>query len=117
MAEIERDSIWTAKLLVSVLMLQYSRGTFLDDNIFDLIVDDMVFFEDKYGQCMFFVAGDFTARIGNQADFVENEFLHKLEMLPDDYVEDIVLNRASQCKVTNEYGNYSLIFVRPRGLE
>ena len=31
-----------------------SREAFLDDNVFDLILDDMVFFEDKYGQCNFF---------------------------------------------------------------
>ena len=93
-----------------------SREAFLDDNIFDLILDDMVFFEDKYGQCNFFIAGDLNARVGNRSDFVENEFLHKLEMLPDDYVEDTFLSRSSQDKVINEYGNYLLNFCKASGL-
>ena len=94
-----------------------SREAFLDDNIFDLILDDMVFFEDKYGQCIFFIAGDFNARVGNRSDFVENEFLHKLEMLPDDYVEGTFLSRSSQDKVINEYGNYLSIFCKALGAE
>ena len=63
-----------------------SREAFVNDSILDMILDDMFAFEDKYGQCNFLVTGDFNARTGNRFDFVEDEFLHKLDMLPDDYV-------------------------------
>ena len=44
---------------------------------------------------IFFIAGDFNARVGNRSDFVETEFLHKLEILPDEYVEDTFLSKSS----------------------
>ena len=93
-----------------------SREAFSNDNIFDMILDDMLLFEDKYGQCNFLVTGDFNARCGNRPDFVEDEFLHKLDMLPDDYVEDVFLSRCSQDKITNEYGNYLSNFCKASGL-
>ena len=43
----------------------------------------------------FFITGD----VGTRPDFIEHEFLHKLDMLHDDYVEDIFLNRVSQDNV------------------
>ena len=70
----------------------------------------------KYGQCNFLVTGDLNARVGHKPDFVENEFLYRLDMLPYDYVEDIFLCRVSQDKVTNEYGNNLLNFCKASGL-
>ena len=93
-----------------------SREAFVNDSIFDMILDDMFAFEDKYGQCNFLVTGDFNARTGNRFDFVEDEFLHKLDMLPDDYVEDVFLNRVSEDTTVNEYGNYLLDFCKTSGL-
>ena len=35
-----------------------SREAFSNDNIFDVILDDMLLFEEKYGQCNFLITGD-----------------------------------------------------------
>ena len=69
-----------------------------------------------YGQCNFLTTGDLIARVGTRPDFVEHEFLHKLDMLPNNYVEDTFLDRVSQDKVANEHGNYLLNFCKASGL-
>ena len=46
-----------------------------------MIIDDVLFFEKYYGQCNFLIKGE----------FVENGFLYRLDMLPDDFVVDIFL--------------------------
>ena len=65
---------------------------------------------------IFLIADDFNARVGNRLDFVVNEFLHNVDMLPDVYVEDILLDRASPDNFSNENGNYLLIFCKASGM-
>ena len=65
-----------------------SREVFSESNVFDLIIDDMLLFENKYGQCNFLITGDLHEM---ELDLILSNmnFYHKLDMLPDDYVENI----------------------------
>ena len=73
-----------------------SREVFVQNNIFDIIADDMYYFENKFNNnCNFIVTGDMNSRVGTRADFVENEYLFHLNLLPDDYIEDVYLKRYS----------------------
>ena len=93
------------------------REFLVNRNVFDLIADDMYFYQSQYNNaCTFLIAGDFNARVGERADYVENESLLNFELLPDDYVEDNGLPRISCDKVVNENGRYLLDLCKATGL-
>ena len=46
--------------------------------------------------CEYIVLGDLNSRVGLLNDFVHDDFLHNLNIMPDDYVEDEFLPRLSQ---------------------
>ena len=51
-----------------------SREVYDDKSIFDMILEDMVNFEEvSMSRCKVFVCGDFNARTGIRNDFVEND--------------------------------------------
>ena len=82
-----------------------SREIFNDKNIFDIIQDDMVEFEEESANtCNFIICGDLNARIGEYPDYVEYDNLELLDILPDDYVVDTPIPRSSEDKTCNEYG-------------
>jgi hypothetical protein len=93
-----------------------SRQLFVNENIFDKIVEDILFFNDKYTNCNFVITGDLNARIGLKPDYVENEYLCNLDFMPDDYVEDGILPRNSQDKTINDEGKLLLNFCKLTGL-
>jgi len=52
-------------------------------------------FKDVYeNRCTFLIAGDINSRVGKLKDYVENENLSVLNILPDDYIldENLVTN-------------------------
>ena len=94
-----------------------SREVFVQQNIFDLISDDIFYFENMFNtMCNFVIMGDMNSRVGSHLDYVENEYLINLNMLPDDYVADVPLKRTSQDKILNENGNYLLNFCKATGM-
>ena len=66
--------------------------------------------------CNFLIVGDLNARVGSCPDFEKNEYLFNLDMMPDDYEEDIVLRRVSQDKILNENDTYLLDFCKLTGM-
>jgi len=67
--------------------------------------------------CEFIVCGDFNSRIGSKPDYVENDDLQRFDLLPDDYVVDIILPRTSQDKNVNENVKCLLDFCKMSGLK
>ena len=76
----------------------------------------MLSFESTYGDCNFLLLGDFNSRVGERFDFVEDESLFDLDILPDDYLQDIHLQRKSQDKCVNEAGLSMLEFCKQTGV-
>ena len=68
-------------------------------------------------KCIFLLAGDWNARVGNRLDFVENESLFNLDMLPNDYIEDTYIPRKSQDVNVNDYGLRFLEFLKLTGFK
>ena len=66
--------------------------------------------------CNYLVADDLNARVGTRLDFVENEYLFNLDMMSDDYEEDIVLHSVSQDKIAKENGICLLKFRKLTGM-
>lgn len=67
---------------------------FVNKSVFDLVAHDMYSFQNEYGdRCHVFIYGDFNARVGERADYVENESLIYFDIMPDGYVEDNDLSR------------------------
>ena len=82
-----------------------------------MITDDMLYFENMYqNNCHFVVLGDFNARVAERPDFVENEYLYRFAMMPDDYIQDEYMYRKSQDKTVNENGKLLLEFCKATGL-
>ena len=65
-----------------------SREGLLQNDLFDNILNDIVFF-DSHTEHEYMILGDFNSRVGNLNDFVQGEFLHNLDLLPEYYIEDV----------------------------
>ena len=94
-----------------------SREVYDDKSIFDMILEDMVNFDEvSVSGCKVFVRGDFNARTGIRNDFVENDSDFINDLLPDDYEVDQPLPRFSEDRVCNEYGLGLLDLCKSSGL-
>ena len=94
-----------------------SRANYSDRSVFDMILDDILYFEAHLnGNCHFIVCGDLNARTANLPDYVASDSLQLSDLLPEDYVIDSPLPRVSEDKVSNEYGNQLLEFCKATGL-
>ena len=90
-----------------------SRNALIDRNIFDNLCEDILYFENlTKNKCNFLLTGDWNARVGQRYDFVENESLFNLDILPSDYIEDTYLPRKSQDVNVNDYGLRFLEFLK-----
>ena len=97
--------------LCYVLPEDSSRQNIIDDNIFDRLLDSLMFAEndcDSDGYIL--LCGDFNARTSVSPDFVDDSrFLVDNNLLPDEYQEDVILTRCSQDSGhTNRNGNLLL---------
>ena len=85
--------------LCYVLPDDSSRQTIIEDNIFDRLLDSLILAENDCNNDGYFIlSGDFNARTSLSADFVidDNMFLVDNNLLPDEYQEDVILQRCSQ---------------------
>ncbi|WAR22305.1 hypothetical protein MAR_016279 [Mya arenaria] len=68
--------------------------------IFDTILNDMCYFDNVYENCNYLIAGDLNSRVGLRCDFVQDDNIYNLELLPDEYEIDCNLPRKSQDKTS-----------------
>ncbi len=95
-----------------------SRQTMVQTNIFDRILNSMVEIDSKTNsRCNFMICGDFNARTSVDPDFVPDDTVNHIGVLPDDYAADIPLPRFSKDKVRpNDNGSSLLAFCKESGL-
>ena len=95
-----------------------SRGTLDDDlNIFDRILQIIVKFEEQSNnRCQFLICGDLNARTANLADFVEDDSVDHVDVLPDDYSIDTPMSRMSADTGTNQFDTCLLGLCKQSGL-
>ena len=74
-----------------------SRQALIDTNIFDRILESVVYIESKaQNEFSMLICGDFNARSSNNPDFVLDDDSHHMNVLPDGYTPDQSMNRCSQ---------------------
>ena len=79
-----------------------SRNTFSDSNIYDVILENIVHIQNVSNEnCYFMLTGDLNSRIGQENDFVSNDYPTHMNLLPDDYISDVELPRKSQDNTIN----------------
>ena len=104
------DSIWV-KISSSILSMENdlyislcyvvpddsSRQGLLETNIFDRILESVVYIESKMqNNCNLILCGDFNARSSNNPDFVLDDKSVHMNVLPDEYTPDRFMDRYSQ---------------------
>ena len=95
-----------------------SRQSMSETNIFDRLLDSVVFLENKFNEsCNFLLCGDFNSRTSNYPDFVTDDDTVHISVLPDDYVSDTQLPRFSEDEGhSNSNGHLLLDFCKQTGL-
>ena len=74
-----------------------SRQSMVETNIFDRLLDSIVFIENKsQGNCNLLLCGDFNSRTSNRPDFVVDDGTMHMSVLPDDYISDTQMPRFSE---------------------
>ena len=68
-----------------------------ESNVFDRLLDSVVFIENKTNDnCSFLICGDFKRRTSESPDFVEEDGSAHMSVLPDEYIPDNQLPRFSE---------------------
>ena len=95
-----------------------SRQSMSETNIFDRLLDSVVFLENRFNEsCNFLLCGDFNSRTSNYPDFVTDDDTVHISVLPDDYVSDTQLPRFSEDEGhSNSNGHLLLDFCKQTGL-
>ena len=95
-----------------------SRQSMMETNIFDRLLDSVVFIENmSQGNCNLLLCGDFNSRTSNNPDFVADDGTMHMSVLPDDYVPDTQMPRFSEDEGhTNDNGLLLLDFCKQTGL-
>ena len=74
-----------------------SRQALLETNIFDRILESVVYIESKsQNDCNIIKCGDFNGRCSNRPDFVLDDDSIHMNVLPDEYTPDRFMDRYSQ---------------------
>ena len=61
--------------------------------------------------------GDLNSRVGQQCDYVADDYVTHMDVLPDDYIPDQEITRKSQDNVVNSnHGLLLLEFLKQTGL-
>lgn len=93
------------------------RQSLVDEDIFDRMCSYIYSVKNEAkNKCYFLICGDMNARIADRNDFVSQDFPTHIDTLPDDYICDINLPRATQDKGFNANGSLLLDFCRKTGL-
>ena len=94
-----------------------SRENSVESNTYDCIIDDMLSFNTIYqNNCYYMVCGDLNSRVGNKKDFIDDDYMYQLNMMPEDEILENVINRNSKDRSVNENGKHLLNFCKSTGL-
>lgn len=93
-----------------------SRQSIVDEDLFDRICNYVTSTKsNSENKCYFMICGDMNARIADKDDFVPLDISTHMDALPEDYICDANLPRATQDKVGNANGSLLLEFCRKTG--
>ena len=94
-----------------------SRQSMIDNNTFDRLLDFITSIHSKDEHFDILLCGDMNARTSTNPDYVIDDNLLHMSMLPDDYLVDTVLPRFSQdYGRTNNNGSLLLDLCKQTGL-
>ena len=94
-----------------------SRHGLIDTNVYDELLENLIYLKNITDtECNFMIVGDLNSRIGNQSDYVDDDYDNHMNVLPDDYVPDQNMSRKSQDAVINANGYILLDFLKKSGL-
>ena len=69
----------------------------IETNIFDRLLDSVVFIENmSLGNCNLLLCDNFNSRSSNYLDFIVHDGTMHMSVLPDDYIPDAQMPRASE---------------------
>ena len=92
-----------------------SRQALIESHTFDRVLDFYTSLYSKYGSTLNFVlCGDFNSHTSDLPDFVKHDNFTNCNVLPDDYVIDEDMQRASQdsgrTNIYRKYGGFFCIY-------
>ncbi len=95
-----------------------SREHLTENSVYNRVLADMAkISSDTDGLCSFIFLGDMNSRVGHLSDYIENDDPDpSVHVLPDDYVSDTPLPRASQDYIVNQNGRSLIEFCKESGL-
>ena len=97
-----------------VLPTGTSREVIVETSVFDRVSNDIAYFHSNNNEsdCSFIICGDMNARTKDLPDMVlDDNFVHL--PLPDDYIlDDFIMPRASEDKISNQNGTLLLEFCK-----
>ena len=83
--------------LCYVIPDESSRQTLTENNIFDRLLDSVVFVENKADNNFhLLICGDFNGRLSVNPDFVSDDDTAHIDVLPDEYSPDGYMHRYSE---------------------
>ena len=94
-----------------------SRVTLSEFNTYDVILENIVNIQNITNEnCYFMLIGDLNSRVGQENDFVSNDYTIHMNLLPDDYTSDVEIPRKTQDNIINANGYLLLDFLKQSGL-
>lgn len=95
-----------------------SRQSIIETNIFDRLLESVLFVENKtQNNCNIVICGDFNSRTSVNPDFVSDDDPVHMSVLPDDYSPDGFMQRFSEDEGhTNNNGVLFLDFCKQTGM-
>ena len=88
-----------------------SRQGIIESSIYDDILENILLIKNTNNEaCNFVILGDLNSRIGQQCDYVADDYATHMNILPDDYIPDQEIPRKSQDNVVNSNGQLLLEF-------
>ena len=91
-----------------------SRENVVDQNIFDMLTEEIIFLEETFGEANIIVLGDLNARVGDKCDYIVDNF-NNIDILAETFSADIPLKRNTQDCGVNEHGTELLNFCKATG--
>lgn len=73
--------------------------------------------DETSDNCRFLILGDMNSRVGRLNDFIVHDELDPhVNVLPDEFDSDVILNRLTEDSVVNRNGHYLIDFCKASGL-